>query len=314
MAVYLQIIGTPYRILSPKQPYGIPAMNIDNLSAIAITVPAICFVAALWPLLWITRLRPGLLGAGGSGFIAVGTTIVGLVAGGFVQFPGIGASARAADDKPSEAVAEAPLAGAESGKATDRGELVIERDTIEIPPGRPKWVGAEPNLRGKTHTLAVSSGPYAVDTLSRRALDEALVKATSGYIAELLGSDIAPRLIHYDARTIKQRFVKPENTYHDVARYSVGWMHENFALLEFGPDFRNELDRRWTSVRAKSRLAQTGLFSGAALLLVGSVFGYFRLDNATRGYYTGRLQFMTAAAILSVVGAGAVLAQWIHWL
>jgi len=67
-------------------------------------------------------------------------------------------------------------------------------------------------------------------------------------------------------------------------------------------------------VRATSRLAQTGLLSGGVLLLLGSIFGYFRLDNATRGYYTGRLQFMTAAAILAVVGAGAVLAQWIHWL
>jgi len=91
-------------------------------------------------------------------------------------------------------------------------------------------------------------------------------------------------------------------------------MHENFALLEFSPEFRSELDRRWAKVRATSRLAQTGLVSGGALFLLASVFGYFRLDNATRGYYTGRLQFMTAAAILAVIGAGAVLAQWIHWL
>ena len=60
---------------------------------------------------------------------------------------------------------------------------------------------------------------------------------------------------------------------------------------------------------------QVGLFAGAALLALGSVFGYFRLDNATRGYYTGRLQFMTAAAILAIVGARrASLARWIHWL
>src|SRR5205085_5286398 len=129
-----------------------------------------------------------------------------------------------------------------------------------------------------------------------------------------LGREVAPQLLRYDARTIRKRFLKDENKYHDVARYSVGWMHENFALLEFGPEFRNELDRRWTQVRATSRLAQTGLVSGAGLLLLGSIFGYFRLDNATRGYYTGRLQFMTAAAILAIVGAGAVLAQWIHWL
>ena len=59
---------------------------------------------------------------------------------------------------------------------------------------------------------------------------------------------------------------------------------------------------------------QTGLVSGAMLLLLTSVFGYFRLDNATRGYYTGRLQFMTAAAILAVVGAGVIAAQYITWL
>jgi hypothetical protein len=47
---------------------------------------------------------------------------------------------------------------------------------------------------------------------------------------------------------------------------------------------------------------------------LGSVFGYFRLDNATRGYYTGRLQFMAAAAILAIVGAGALLGRWITWL
>jgi hypothetical protein len=266
-----------------------------------------CFLVAAWPL-WLTaRLRPALRGATGSGCIGLGASLVGLLAGGFVQLPGLSTQAAAQDTPPpvaaTQELAEPPAAG----------DPIIE-STVEIPPGRPDWIGAEPNTRGKIHTIAVSSGPYATDGQAKRALDEALVKATSDYIADQLGSELAPKLIRYDARTIKERFVKRDNTYHDSARYSVGWMHENFALLEFGPDFRNELDRRWTKVRATSRLAQTGLISGAALLLLTSVFGYFRLDNATRGYYTGRLQFMTAAAILAVVGAGAVLAQWIHWL
>jgi len=110
--------------------------------------------------------------------------------------------------------------------------------------------------------------------------------------------------------------LKDTNKYHDIARYSepVGEMHEHFALLEFGPEFRAELDERWTKVKATSRVLQTGLVSGAALLLLASVFGYFRLDNATRGYYTGRLQFMTAAAVLAVVGAGVIMARYIAWL
>jgi hypothetical protein len=187
-------------------------------------------------------------------------------------------------------------------------------ESIEIPPGRPEWTGQEPNYRGKIHTIPVASGPFATDAQSLRALDEALVKATSQYIAEQLDSELAAKLIRYDARTIKERFVKGKNAYHDTAKYSVGWMHENFALLEFGPEFRNELDRRWTRIKATSRLTQTGLISGSVLLLIGTVFGYFRLDHATRGYYTGRLQMMTAAGVVAVGVAAAVLSQWIHWL
>jgi hypothetical protein len=275
-----------------------------------IIIIALSFLVAAWPLLLSGCLRPALRGAAGSGCIGLGATIVGLLAGGFVPLPRANFALHA-DDKPPEIASARELA-----EALPTAELGIESpgDSIEIPPGRPGWIGGEPNTRGKTHTIAVSSGPYAIDKQSRRALDEAIVHATNEYIADQLGSDYAPRVIRYDARTIKERFVKPENMYHDVARYSVGWMHENFALLEFDPQFRNELDRRWMQVKATSRLAQTGLFSGAALLLLTSVFGYFRLDNATRGYYTGRLQFMAAAAILAVVGAGAVLAQWIHWL
>ena len=290
----------------------------NNLSSLAvIAVPLACFLSAAWPLLFLPRLRPIALRAGGSGCIGLGAGLVGLLAGGFVQFPAVTAHAFA-DEKAAEATAAIQTAEAPPAEAAEqpaKSEPMIEApETVEIPPGRPKWVGAEPNLRGKVHVISVASGPYATDSQSKRALDEALVKATNEYIAEQLGSEMAPRLIRFDARTIKQRFIKDENKYHDVARYSVGWMHENFALVEFGPDFRNELDRRWTKVRATSRLAQAGLVSGAALLLLGSVFGYFRLDNATRGYYTGRLQFMTAAAILAVVGAGAVASQWIHWL
>jgi hypothetical protein len=189
-------------------------------------------------------------------------------------------------------------------------------DTVIIPPGRPEWVNAEPKLSGNVHTVAVASGPYKREADSRRALDDELVKATHEYIAEQLGRDLATQFIRYDAKTIKRRFVKSDNLYHDEATYSdpIGPMHEYFALLEFDEDFRRELDQKWNNVRATSRLTQTGLFAGAALLFLTSIFGYFRLDNATRGYYTRRLQFMAAAAVLAVVTAGAVLAQWITWL
>lgn len=297
-------------------------MFTDVVPSLVVAVPLACLLVAAWPLLASRRLRPALLGLGGSGCVGIGATIVGLLAGGLVSLPTLGPRVLA-EDKPPEAAppaekADSPLATikADASINAEASDPIIEgpHEMIEIPPGRPEWVNAEPKLTGKTHTIPVASGPYALDPQSRKALDEAIAKAANNYIAQHLGSDIAPQLLFYNTRSLKKRFVKPENTYHDVARYSVGWMHENFALLEFPPEFRQELDKRWTQVRAGQRLAQTGLLAGAGLLLVGSIFGYFRLDNATRGYYTGRLQFMTGAAILAIVGAGAAVAQWIHWL
>ena len=72
--------------------------------------------------------------------------------------------------------------------------------------------------------------------------------------------------------------------------------------------------RGWPSIAARAYLqrmqrdAQTehrllGLAGGAAavLLVLGSVFGYLKLDTMTRGYYTRRLQFAAALVILTVV-------------
>ena len=260
-------------------------------------VLTVCFFWAAWPFLSGPILGRARLGLSGSCCVGLGSSVLAL---GMGLLPAANAG-EADDKKPVTIKAEADPVIGESF------------DTIEIPPGRPEWVGADPVLSGKTHIIPVASGPYATKKQSQQALDKALEKAMRGYVAEQLGSDVAARMITYNAATIKRRFVK-DKTHHDEAKYSVGKMHENFALLEFDSKFRGELSRRWTQVRAKSRLLSTGVFSGAALLLVSSVFGYFRLDNATRGYYTGRLQFMTAAAILAIVGVGTFMVRCLPWL
>jgi uncharacterized integral membrane protein len=94
-------------------------------------------------------------------------------------------------------------------------------------------------------------------------------------------------------------------------------MYQTHALLEFGPAFRKELDgrrgdlERYVRETAMAyRLRGLALGFGAVLCLLTVVFGFFRLDTATRGYYTGRLQFLAGAAILSVIVAGVVLARY----
>src|SRR5439155_26561986 len=98
------------------------------------------------------------------------------------------------------------------------------------------------------------------------------------------------------------------------ATNSVGKIHENFALLHFDQKFPTELARRWNQVRAGSRLLQSGVLAGASLLVLASIFGYFRADNATRGHYNRRLQLIAATSILAVVATGALAFSFIPWL
>ena len=88
-------------------------------------------------------------------------------------------------------------------------------------------------------------------------------------------------------------------------------MYQTHALMVVDADFGERVLALWKEKKASNRLLQTGLGSGVVLLLLGSLFGYFRLDTATRGYYTGRLQFATAGAILAIVAVSMMVAQWI---
>jgi len=207
-----------------------------------------------------------------------------------------------------------PAAKKKVVSSSDEIEIETQPEGVIIPPGRPAWVEGPPMRVGEVHTTAISSGPFARAQDCWREFDNQIVKATDDYIAEHLEHSFATQFIHYDAKTIRTRFLKPENIYQEQIVVSIGPMHQVHGLLEFNSDFRRELEERWAQVTRFARVSQVGLGSFAFLALLGVVFSYFRLDNATRGYYTGRLQFLTAAAILAVVGVGIVAARWVVWL
>ncbi len=203
--------------------------------------------------------------------------------------------------------------------ATKPEDIKIETladGTIVIPAGRPEWVKVaksdftDPNV----HRVYVTSHPHALPEDAQSGLDESLKRATDQYIADKLHSPLAAKFIPYDIQAIRDRFVK--QSYRETVTFPppLGVMQQLHAQLEFDQGFRDEIRQTWAGRIADSRLYQVGLGAGAALLLLGSVFSYFRLDNATRGYYTGRLQFLTAAAILAIVALGTAAAFQFTWL
>jgi hypothetical protein len=203
----------------------------------------------------------------------------------------------------------------------DDEELTIEiRSGKVIIPPRPeqvaKWVESDPVRSGSVHTTAVSSGPQVNRRDCRRALDEELMEAVREYVDEYLGDVYADQvkassLVNYDLAYIKKHLVRPENIYHEEIQNSFGPMQQMHALLEFDDAFRKDLDERWHALVAMGRVMGTALAFGFVLALLGVVFGYFRIDTATRGYYTGRLQFSAAMVILTLIVAGVFMARQI---
>jgi hypothetical protein len=195
----------------------------------------------------------------------------------------------------------------------------VETGEVVIPP-RPEWVEADEVRSGDVHTTAVSSGPHETQRECRNALDRELERAVCDYIDWYLGPTHDERfrastLVRYDLDEIKRRLVPSGKIYHEVIRVSFGPMHQMHAELAFDQAFRRELDsrrseleRHWKEWIVRGRLLGTAVGFGVLLAVMGVFFGYFRLDTATRGFYTARLQWTAAAAILALLTAGVLLA------
>lgn len=227
----------------------------------------------------------------------------------------------AANTQPAaNAVEEAPaIVVDDSPESVDTAIETQPRIVIHNSENRPSWIGTTPVRSGEIHRTAVRSGPYHLQRDSNRVLDDMLQKAVTEYVDEWLAVQDAHQLLPYDLGYVKTHLLQPidptsgKYQYDEVAEHPlpIGLMHESHALLAFDKEFRDDLEQRWERIVAAKRLLQTGLAAFGILGLLAVSFGYFKVDTATRGFYTGRLQFAAAAAILALVAAGALMAHWI---
>ncbi|MDP6446710.1 MAG: hypothetical protein QF805_23160, partial [Pirellulaceae bacterium] len=188
-------------------------------------------------------------------------------------------------------------------RSSDRDEVHLELSDddnpaahVKFPADRPTWVEGEDNLDGDVHTIAVASDLHFRQADCERPLLHATRNAVAQYVNSHLHEDRASLLISFDDDFVNHRLVSTDGRYDEVIEVSVGKMYQSHRLLEFDNTFRREIDRRWQDVVATGRLLTLGLGSFGVLGLMGIAFGYLRLDTATKGYYTGRLQFLAAVA------------------
>ena len=84
---------------------------------------------------------------------------------------------------------------------------------------------------------------------------------------------------------------------------------EEIGRGAFKQDLRGEQEPVAHDLDPLAVARTVGILAGLA-----TVFFYLRLDTATRGYYSGRLQFATGVIILGLVSLGILVARWIPWL
>ncbi len=215
---------------------------------------------------------------------------------------------------------EQPAGAALESDTNEQPSLADERPSLEtqlpVEPqsqARPNWVDDE-----ATSPKFVESGPKLDPRQCDRAFNESLVKRANEFINRHVDDPRAASFIGYSLDQADQlkRFLR--ETFEETTERSfpdgVHQMHARYGLVEFDQSFFAQVDQDWSQVRTTSRLALLGVICAGVLLLLSTAFAYFKLDNATRGFYTGRLQFLAAVAILTLIAAGVVAARWVPWM
>lgn len=219
------------------------------------------------------------------------------------------AAQSAAKEEPQEAKSlPANPAVAESNSDENRG-------IVYIPKNRPSWLETEPEEIGERFRVVVSSGPWARASKCSDELSKNIRRAVDHYIERYINRPDASRFVSFNSAYTHNNLLHGP-IYQETVRIPdpVGLMKQHHARLEFDQSFRDEVSRRWQEVVVKNRLQHTGIGFGGVIGFLMTVVLFFKLDTATKGYYTRRLKFAAQAMILVLIGIGVILSIKIPWL
>jgi hypothetical protein len=158
---------------------------------------------------------------------------------------------------------------------------------------RPAWVDASPGKRNGVYEAKASSGPWSTEVECEKALNQDLGRVVTNYLRDVRGDD---QSVDGDVSLgyIKKNIVK--DTYREIIDSpTVGPMVQFHARLEFSPEVQQEIQDRWRSEMVDKKLEH--LTSGAVGLfaLLGTLFGFLKVDALTQGKYRWRLGFGLAS-------------------
>lgn len=190
------------------------------------------------------------------------------------------------------------------------GSIPVEiADAADGPSSRPRptWADEKGLVKsGSDYYATIKVGPFHEDVLDREVAF-ALPAATYELVDTIVGQQGAGVRVDLPLHFIRDELIDDQWVgEYESKRFDLLGMKEYYARLKFSEPARQEIRRRYNEAVVQQRLGYAGSMAGFLLLVLATLFGYLRLDTATRGYYSGRLKLAAAATILA--GSAATVA------
>lgn len=269
---------------------------------------------------------------------AISTPTVVLVQPSSSEQPGASAVATAAE-KPAEgavtpsASTDSPTPdGAATQSAPSNGEIRAERDDGEAATAagkpvddRPDWINRPKRVEDGIEKQTIVVGPYSTHAECEDELDRQLEKLGIDYGAKYErenareGQGVAgwTNNVYFPPACLTLGYIRDNvlrETWFETKKMEIGEMYSEHALLHFNAWTKEELKRQVSQRGEKQKaylrelnLTRIGFGSVSVLAILGTVFGFLKLDTVTKGYYTRRLLAGGVTIILALL-AGFALA------
>jgi hypothetical protein len=174
----------------------------------------------------------------------------------------------------------------------------------ELPPEpRPEWLDRPVQVLDGDYQRVVTAGPWDSRAKCDAMLPAEIERGICSFIGQYLNEEAAAR-VRLPADYVNAEIFREQ--YAELVDTSVGQMTQVHALLRFDRRVRDRIQEEWTRIRMEKRLWYAGGGLAGVLLMLSAVYGYLKIDLATRGAYRGRLRVLSAALIFAVATAAGV--------
>lgn len=184
----------------------------------------------------------------------------------------------------------------------------------QVEPAQPTWIQQGSFQEGEASLVLVETEEFYLRSEASMVLMSKITDTINEQIDVIVGSG-GYRFVDLDDHFLQHEILDEEivieRTITDAESGKSARRHVGYARLRFDEDFAELVNHQYQLNFKARRLLRTGLAVMLGLCWLAAAYGYLRLDNATRHFYSRRLQ--TLAIILCLIPLVVAVLVAIGW-